>query len=107
MLITFPDHAGRSDELEALKAARWIDLVDPTPEEITRVEKTFGIAIPSRESLVEIEASSRLRAHDGILYLSAPLIAGTQGDHWQLAPTGRPRCSPVTSNRYASIWPNC
>jgi magnesium transporter len=88
MLITFPDHAGRSDDLEALKAAHWIDLLDPTPEEIARVEAAFGIAIPSRESLVEIEASSRLRAHQGTLYLSAPLIAGTDGDNWQLAPTG-------------------
>ena len=88
MLITFPDHAGRSDDLEALKAAHWIDLVDPTREEIARVEQAFGIAIPTRESLLEIEASSGLRAREGILYLSAPLIAGTDGDHWQLAPTG-------------------
>jgi magnesium transporter len=88
MLITFPNHTGAGDGPDALKAANWVDLVDPTPEEIARVENAFGISIPSRDNLLEIEASSRLRAHDGILYLSAPLISGTDGDKWQLAPTG-------------------
>jgi magnesium transporter len=88
MLTTFPEHAGRADDADALKAAHWVDLVDPTPEEIARVEKVFQINIPSRESLVEIEASSRLRAHENTLYLSAPLIAGVEEDQWQLAPTG-------------------
>src|SRR3954447_19727102 len=87
MLITFPDRAG-GDDPGALTAAHWIDLVDPTPEEIARVERAFGISLPSRESLIEIEASSRLRAHEGTLYLSAPLISGTENDKWELAPTG-------------------
>lgn len=88
MLITFPDGAGAGGDPAALATARWVDLVDPTPDEIARVETAFGITLPSRESLVEIEASSRLRAHEGTLYLSAPLISGTDGDNWQLAPTG-------------------
>ena len=88
MLITFPNHTGAGDGPDALKAANWVDLVDPTPEEIARVENAFGISIPSRDNLLEIEASSRLRAHDGILYLSAPLISGTESDKWELAPTG-------------------
>ncbi len=100
MLIPFPDHAGHAGDLAALKTARWVDLIDPTAEEIAMVETAFGVDIPSRESLAEIEASSRLRAHNGTLYLSAPLIAvgedylktppGTMTDEklWQLAPTG-------------------
>jgi len=88
MLITFPDDVGASEEPGALTAAHWVDLVDPTAEEIARVEQAFGISIPSRENLLEIEASSRLRAHQGTLYLSAPLISGTDGDKWELAPTG-------------------
>jgi magnesium transporter len=88
MLVTFP-HSGPSDaHAQALESRRWIDLIDPTPEEIAQVEATFGVEIPSRESLVEIEASSRLRAHNGTLYLSAPLIAGVEDDQWRLAPTG-------------------
>jgi magnesium transporter len=87
MLITFPDRAGAGDDAAALTAAHWVDLVDPTPEEITRVEQAFNISSPSRERLIEIEASSRLRAHGGTLYLSAPLISG-EGDKSELAPTG-------------------
>lgn len=88
MLITFPERAGAGEDPGALSAARWVDLADPTPEEIARVEAAFGIQLPSRESLIEIEASSRLRAHEGTLYLSAPLISGADGETWQLAPTG-------------------
>jgi len=39
----------------------WIDLLDPTEEERTRVEREFGIRVPSRAELEEIESSSRLR----------------------------------------------
>jgi magnesium transporter len=88
MLITFPDRAAASEDPQALTAAHWVDLVNPTPEEIARVESAFGICLPTRESLIEIEASSRLRAQEGILYLSAPLISGTESDRWDLAPTG-------------------
>jgi magnesium transporter len=88
MLVTYPDQAAPSLDAGAFAGSRWIDLVDPTPDEIARVEASFKITVPSRESLVEIEASSRLRANDGILYLSAPLITGTDDMHWQLAPTG-------------------
>src|SRR4051812_31539880 len=86
MLITFPDHAAAGADPRALTAAHWVDLVDPTPEEIAQVESAFGISLPTRESLIEIEASSRLRAHEGTLYLSAPLISGTENDKWELAP---------------------
>jgi len=36
--------------------AFWIDLLSPTAEEISRVSADYGIAVPSRESLQEIEA---------------------------------------------------
>jgi magnesium transporter len=88
MLITFPDHAAAGADPGPLTSAHWVDLVDPTPEEIAQVESAFGISLPTRESLIEIEASSRLRAHEGTLYLSAPLISGTENDKWELAPTG-------------------
>ncbi|GAC1672773.1 MAG: magnesium/cobalt transporter CorA [Steroidobacteraceae bacterium] len=53
--------------------AFWIDLFDPTPDEIARVGAQTGIDIPSRESLQEIETSSRLRAQGQALYVSMPL----------------------------------
>lgn len=51
----------------------WIDLLQPTPEEQARIAREHGIRIPSRESLQEIESSSRLRADGQVLTLSMPL----------------------------------
>jgi len=51
----------------------WIDLVNPTPDEIARVSARTDIRVPSRQSLQEIETSSRLRAEGQVLYLSMPL----------------------------------
>jgi magnesium transporter len=55
------------------KEAFWVDLFDPTPEESAKVTSECGISIPSRESLQEIESSSRLRAEGQVLYVSMPL----------------------------------
>jgi magnesium transporter len=53
--------------------AFWIDLIDPTPDEIARVCSETGIDIPSRAALQEIETSSRLRTQGQALYVSMPL----------------------------------
>jgi magnesium transporter len=69
------------------KNASWIDLLDPTPEETARVAAECGLQIPSRESLQEIENSSRLRADGGVLYMSMPL-AIQDGAHLVPVPLG-------------------
>jgi len=51
----------------------WIDLLDPTPEETARVAAEYQVQVPSRESLQEIETSSRTRAEGEVLYMSMPL----------------------------------
>jgi magnesium transporter len=53
----------------------WVDLSQPTDEEIKRVETEFNVRVPSREQLDEIESSSRLRSQDKRLYLSTPVGA--------------------------------
>jgi magnesium transporter len=63
----------------------WIDLVQPTTEEIARVETEFGVKVPSRGQLEEIESSSRLRTEGQRLYLSMPLSA--QHDVVEAAPS--------------------
>jgi magnesium transporter len=63
----------------------WIDLVQPTTEEIAQVETRFGIKVPSRDQLEEIESSSRLRVEGQRLYLSMPLSA--QHDLIEAAPS--------------------
>jgi magnesium transporter len=78
---------GRDGGEVDLDTARWVDLLDPSEDEIARVEEKFGVTVPSRESLSEIEASSRLRAAKGALIMSAPLIS-RDGERHVLSPTG-------------------
>ena len=58
----------------------WIDLLNPTEEEMQRVKTDFGVQVPSRDELSEIESSSRLAKHDDALYLSMPLIPPRDSD---------------------------
>jgi magnesium transporter len=60
--------------VEALSGAMWIDLLDATPDEIDRVQKATGLAVPTQAAVSEIESSSRLVSRDGALYLSMPLV---------------------------------
>jgi magnesium transporter len=51
----------------------WLDLLQPTPEERDRIASEYGLRVPSREALQEIESSSRLRAEGQVLTVSMPL----------------------------------
>jgi magnesium transporter len=52
----------------------WVDLVNPMPEQAARVAAEYGVRIPSRESLQEVETSSRVRAEGQVLYVNMPLV---------------------------------
>lgn len=60
---------------EALHAAAWIDLVQPTEAEASLVQQVTGLEIPRESDLAEIESSSRLNAENNVLTLSMPLVA--------------------------------
>jgi magnesium transporter len=60
-----------------LTAAVWIDLLDPTAEEKAAVEVATGVKLPSRADLEEIESSSRVYVDEGALYLSTPILTGS------------------------------
>ncbi len=51
----------------------WIDLNNPTPEEIAQACVDYGLEIPPREQMEEIEFSSRLQYEDGVFTLSVPV----------------------------------
>lgn len=71
MLSTYPIAAdGQSSSCEH---SFWVDLFNPTPDETARVARECGVQVPSRESLQEIETSSRTRADGDVLYMSMPL----------------------------------
>lgn len=58
----------------------WIDLLNPTQAEEQLVERIIGHTIPTREEMAEIEPSSRLYEHGGVLYLTATVLTGLASD---------------------------
>jgi magnesium transporter len=70
----------RGAERAAHKAS-WLDLVDPTPDERSLVESDYGVRLPSREDLSEVESSSRIAEQTGVLFMSVPIAShGHAGD---------------------------
>lgn len=52
----------------------WLDLHEPTSEELRTIERRLGIETPTREEMREIEASSRVYEEGGALYLTTTLL---------------------------------
>jgi magnesium transporter len=71
-------------------ATAWIDLLNPTREEDLLVEQTLGIAVPTREEMAEIEASSRLYHEGGAHYMTAVVLSQSG------APNEPPAATPIT-----------
>jgi magnesium transporter len=86
MLNTYSTTAGGRGPQSARRV--WFDLLDPTAEEAARVADESGIQVPSRESLQEIEASSRVRADGKVLYLSMPLASADDPVSFVAVPLG-------------------
>lgn len=94
MLKLYHSRAMRGEEPVDLATASlpdniaWIDLLNPTPEEVAFVERETGLHVPSIEDLSEIESSSRLRNRNGAIYLSAPLVYRDPSDRPVTTPVG-------------------
>jgi magnesium transporter len=72
MLVSIP-----GGESTALGAAVWIDLLNPTADEKAAVEAATKVKLPTRSDLEEIESSSRVYLDEGALYLSTPILTGS------------------------------
>jgi magnesium transporter len=64
----------RNDPKRIDNGSVWIDLLNPTKEEDMLVERALGIAVPTREEMAEIEASSRLYQEGGAHYMTAVVL---------------------------------
>ncbi len=78
-MLTFYDSQNgilvkREDGAAITDATVWIDLLRPTRDEDSLVEQALGIAIPTREEMQEIEASSRLYSEDGAHFMTAVVL---------------------------------
>jgi magnesium transporter len=58
----------------------WVDLHAPTSEEIHEIEERFGIEMPTREEMQEIELSSRLYEEDGALFMTVSVLTKATTD---------------------------
>jgi len=67
-------------EGEPLADALWIDLFEPTPAEENLVEQHFGIDVPTREEMREIESSNRLYEEGGAVYLTSTIVTKLDTD---------------------------
>lgn len=90
MIRTFANRDGRfvfaGEDLAALDAAVWVDLLRPTKDEETALERVFGIDVPTREEMSEIELSSRLYFEDGAHFMTAMMLSHTDADNVLLSP---------------------
>ena len=80
-----------SEHTEAPNASptvSWIDLLQPTIEERASVEGGYGLKLPSREELSQVELSSRLTERNGVLFLSMPTVSHMSGLDQAQSPLG-------------------
>jgi len=78
----------RAVEKEAgdLTAAVWFDLMTPSADEESLVERVLGVNVPTREEMAGIGISSRLYYEDSAAFMTATLAAHTDGEEPVLAP---------------------
>ncbi len=72
----------------SLEKPVWIDLFNPTREEIAKACSDYGLNIPPREQLEEIEFSSRLQYEDETFIISVPVTPHNGGDEDLTSPLG-------------------
>lgn len=66
-----PGHADADDAA----AVVWYDLVEPTADEVRRVEQACGVTLPTRAALGSIELSNRIGVSDDVLRLVVPYFS--------------------------------
>jgi len=96
MLLAYPT--------DDLSTATWIDLVEPTTEEVERVRRATSLRVPEQDQISEIEATSRLRFDGGVYYVSTPVVGKTNDDLHHLVHVGFVLSSrALLSVRYAAL----
>lgn len=61
-------------EENTLQKAVWIDLLSPTYDDESLVEKAIDLDIPTRDDMKEIEISSRLYKKNKVLFMTASML---------------------------------
>jgi magnesium transporter len=74
------------ENTDLLREAIWIDLFAPTREEEKQIETWLQMDIPTRDEMAEIELSSRLYKDNGVLFMTAMMIAQSDSTDPKLDP---------------------
>ncbi|GLK73840.1 magnesium transporter CorA family protein [Ancylobacter dichloromethanicus] len=80
-LASVPVPAGSNIPPDAV----WVDLFRPGEGEDRTIEAALGISVPTREEMVEIEPSSRLRVENGARYMTGAIVCNSEGERPALA----------------------
>lgn len=83
-----PGEPGAPLTPERLRAVPWIDLLEPTAEEVSIVQSAVGVELPTRSEMQEIEISSRLYTENDAIFMTATVI--------QKAGAAFPEVTPIT-----------
>ncbi len=70
---------------ERLRAALWIDLLNPLPDEVAAVERALDLHLPTRSQAQEIEVSSRLYMQTNAVFMTATVLVGARTEHLETA----------------------
>lgn len=62
------------------QTALWVDLTNPDAQEEADLEAVFGLNLPTRAEMEEIEQSSRLYVEDGALFMTVMIPAQSETD---------------------------
>ena len=87
MLTAYPASA-RADAAHAAGKTWWLDLLNPTAEEKADVQRRYGLELPSREALSEVESSSRVSEENGVLFMSMPIVSHAAALDEEPSPVG-------------------
>jgi magnesium transporter len=80
--------ADQADAVQKLRDGTWIDVVEPTDEEMRLLTRALAFTLPTRGEAQEIESSSRLYQEDNTIFMTATIMVRTESD--------TPDTTPVT-----------
>lgn len=74
--------------LDEAEGAVWLDLIEPTDQERSEVERASKLRVPARADIAEIESSSRLLSDGDTLYLTTPMTYRNRDGDSLISPLG-------------------
>ncbi len=74
-----------ADRGQALASAVWVDVVNPSLEEVLWLENTLNLDIPTREEVEGLELSNRLYQESGVTFVTMTMVTSADTENPQTA----------------------